>query len=60
MTEGNSVEEVVPEADTEFLAGFFQAGEGVAGASAVLGAGGAGDFSFDDVVADVTLAEIVV
>ncbi len=52
MAEGEAVEEVVPEADAEFLAGFFVAGEGVASTPAVVGAGGTGDFAFDDVFAN--------
>ena len=57
---GEAVEEVVPEADAELLAGLFQAGESVAGAAAILGASGAGDLAFDDVLADVALAQVVV
>ena len=60
VVQGEAVEEIVPEADAEFLAGLFQAGEGIAGTSTVVRAGGAGDFSFDDVLADVALAEVVV
>ncbi len=59
VVEGEAVEKVVPEADTEFLAGFLQAGEGIACAAAVVGASGAGDFAFDDVLADVTFAQVV-
>lgn len=42
------------------MTGLFQAGEGIACAAAILGACGAGDFSFDHVLADVILAEVVV
>ena len=60
VVEGEAVEEVVPETDAEFLAGFLEAGEGVTGTPAVVGASGAGDFAFDDVLADVALAQVIV
>ena len=60
VAQGEPVEQIVPEPNPEFLAGLFEAGEGIACTAPVLGAGGAGDFAFDDVLADILLAEIVV
>ena len=58
--QGESVEQVGPEANAEFLAGFLQAGEGIAGTAAVVGAGRAGDFAFDEEFTDVAFAQVVV
>lgn len=56
----DAVEQVVPEPYAELLAGFVQAGESIARPAPIAGAGGAGDFSFDDVPSDVALGQVVV
>ena len=60
IAQGEPVEQIIPEPDPEFLTGLLEAGESIACTTAVLGAGGAGDFAFDDVLADVALAQIIV
>ncbi len=58
--QGNAVKQVLPEGDAVFFTGFFQAGEGIATSSPILGSGAAADFAFHDVLADIVFAEVVV
>ena len=54
------VEQVIPEGDALFFAGLFQAGEGVATSSTLIGSGTAADLSFDDVFPDIAFTQVVV
>lgn len=52
------VDQVTPERDAQFAAGFFQTGEGVAALAAGVAAGAAADFFLSDMIADIAFAAV--
>ena len=55
----DAVGQVSPERDTQFSAGFFQAGEGVAALAASVTAGAAADFFLPDMITDIAFAAVM-
>ncbi len=58
VDERQAIEQVLPEGDGEFSAGFHQAGKGIAALAAKITFGSAADFAFFDEVTNVGFAAV--
>ena len=59
MTTDHPVEKIFPERYIKLSAGFLKAGKSVSAATTNIAAGGTADLAFFDILADVSLAQIV-